>query len=970
MGSRISQPASDKVRQVGYADLKPELCSTDPGSHEISDEPLPLTELPAQSGMLGIMADTPSDGPVSPGLGSSGEADLDQISPDAISQIDEYRLLRPLAAGGMGKVFIAYDTLLDRSVAVKFPLSRSADSKIRKRFLVEARAIARLQHRNVLAVFRVGVFKGLPFLVSELIEGKSLDRLNAPLPWQRVLHIGLDLTRGLAAVHKEGIVHRDIKPSNAIQTADGAVKLLDFGLAKLTDEPLDLSDECLPEALTVSAQKLDVSLQQARRSNRNFSQTASATGQGPAPAAAPLPVRPSPQPGVSGRKQVQLTDQGAVLGTPTYMPPEMWLGAPATPASDIYMLGQLMYELCCGHPKHTARDRAKLRTAVLHTDGISLAQAAPTVDPRLAAVIDACTRREPLDRIGSASQLLTQLEAIAADPTAEHSRRLERERKWARRLLPIALGLASILSFIGISNYRGQQPRQAAASSLSSPRQRVAVLGLRIEGEREPYQVDFARTFSEFLGSELAAGEHLLALPATTVERLKLELDYKDGRDAKRADSSRAEAPLSNHELGRWGRILGAELVVEGTLRSTTSCASCVSATVTLRETASGRQVATAEAHGRSEELFKMLSSVGHDLRSQLGQAELSREDRLGVLAGRPLTVAVAASYAEGQLRLRRFDALGARRILTQVVTAEPDYPLGHLALADALHALGYAERAREETQRAFALAGRLPRIQRSQAEARHHESLSDWPGALAVHQALSAAFPDSPEYGLELVQAQLRAGQPDEALKTLALLRQSPRMAAEPRLDAVEGKAQLAAARPAEAVGPITRLVQRAEESGTALTQAEGLLLDAMASTELRAPARAMQSAEKAAALFTAVGDKFGAVDALLAASAAGSAQSGPENGSQTHYDQACALQKRAFQLALELGNDSLIAGIFGHMAGLHMRRGQIELAVARGQAGLLLARQVGNQQAAAQSLGVLSQAAQLSGREPRTSR
>lgn len=713
-----------------------------------------------------------------------------------------------------------------------------------------------------------------------------------------------------------------------------------------------MSDECLPEAQAISDPRLELAaLQHTPRGDKKLSQTASATGQGPMPAL-PVPAAlPLPRNSGSARKPArQLTDHGAVLGTPTYMPPEMWLGAPATAASDIYMLGQVLYELCCGHPKHTAPDRMKLRSAVLHTDGAPLAQVAPTVDARLATVIDACTRREPADRIASAAQLLSQLEAIAADPTAEMQRRLERERKLARRLLPVALVLASILSYLGISNYRGQQPSQAVLAR-SAPRPRVAVLGLRVAGDRDPKQLDFARAFSEFLGSELAAGERLLALPAAAVERLKVELHHS------------GDAQLSPPELERWGRILGSELIAEGTLRPTAACTSCLSVEVALRDTASGRQVATAEAHGGSEDLFLMLASVGHALRAQLGQAELSREDRLSVQAARPLSTAVARSYAEGRLRLHRFDALGARRILTQVVTAEPDYPLGHLALADALHALGYEDRSREEAQRAFELSARLPRIQRSLVEARHHEAANDWPKALTVYQALCASFPDSPEYALELLHAQLRAGQPEAALKTLTELRlRSKRFATDPRFDAAEARSQLEAAHPGEAVGPITRLLQKAEESGTALTQAEGLLLDALTSAELNAPERALHNAEKAAALFSSLGNRLGEVEALLAASAAGSAQS--------NYEQAGALQKRAFHRALELGNDSLIAVIFGHMAGLHMARGQIELAVARGQAGLLLARQVGNQQAAARSLGVLK-AAQLSASDsPKPSR
>ena len=128
-------------------------------------------------------------------------------------QIDEYRIVRPLGRGGMGQVFLGHDSLLDRPVAVKFLVTSSPTNHARMRFLQEARAIARLQHPNVVAIYRVGIFSGLPYLVSELVTGPPLDHLSPPLPWRRVLSIGLDLARGLSAVHRHGVLHRDLKPA-------------------------------------------------------------------------------------------------------------------------------------------------------------------------------------------------------------------------------------------------------------------------------------------------------------------------------------------------------------------------------------------------------------------------------------------------------------------------------------------------------------------------------------------------------------------------------------------------------------------------------------------------------------------------------------------------------------------------------------------------------------------------------------
>jgi serine/threonine protein kinase/formylglycine-generating enzyme required for sulfatase activity len=163
---------------------------------------------------------------------SDGATSADWSPP---KQFDEYRLLWPLSRGGMGEVFLGHDTLLDRPVAIKFISAINPDSAVREQFLNEARAAARLQHPNVVTIYRVGEVDGRPLIVSEYVRGQNLDAVPKPLPWRRALEIGLGLARGLAAAHRRGVLHRDIKPGNVIISSDGEIKLLDFGLAEFID---------------------------------------------------------------------------------------------------------------------------------------------------------------------------------------------------------------------------------------------------------------------------------------------------------------------------------------------------------------------------------------------------------------------------------------------------------------------------------------------------------------------------------------------------------------------------------------------------------------------------------------------------------------------------------------------------------------------------------------------------------------
>jgi formylglycine-generating enzyme required for sulfatase activity len=164
------------------------------------------------------------------------EPGLSWTPPDTF---DVFRLEGAIGRGGMGVVFLAHDTSLDRRVAVKFMASSEPDAGARGRFVTEARALARVQHANIVNVFSVGEVDGRPYIVSEYVVGQSLAELPLPVPWRRVLSLGVGLARGLAAAHRQGVLHRDLKPSNALVTGEGEVKLLDFGLAERFEAEAD-----------------------------------------------------------------------------------------------------------------------------------------------------------------------------------------------------------------------------------------------------------------------------------------------------------------------------------------------------------------------------------------------------------------------------------------------------------------------------------------------------------------------------------------------------------------------------------------------------------------------------------------------------------------------------------------------------------------------------------------------------------
>lgn len=874
-------------------------------------------------------------------------------------QIDEYRLVRPLGRGGMGQVILGRDTLLERNVAVKFLVTRTPSEQALKRFLIEARAIAKVSHNNVVAVYRVGVADGLPYLVSEFVTGNSLDHVKTPLPWPEVLRIAIDLTRGLEAVHRQGILHRDLKPGNAMWMEDGTVKLLDFGLAKLSEELKEMpasfptgsqgnipttgiqpeeadaldstadataDDHSLPHELPVDTRSPLANTASAEEAPQAHSSSASI----PAPE-----FSPTPQPPIGK----QLTGTGVIIGTPAYMPPEMWLGAPATERSDIYMLGVLLYELCSGKRPHNATQRAELRKRVLHVDAPPLRTRAASVNPRLAAAIDACVQRDPRQRIGSATELLQLLQEIAADPT-EEGKRLRRQAK-LRQALTLAGALACLLAVIAGRVY----PSAGVATttiSMERPRPRMANLGIRALSEGGESARGFASAFAELVDAELSAGERLLLIPSGRTEQMKLELAL----------------PIANtyspQILQRIRQQLEPDMLLSGQVYAAENKQLRVVLTVMNAQT--GQPIATHIEQGEPAKLFTMAMSAGKSLRQHLGVDPLRLGERGELRAMRPASLAAAQLYGEGKSKLRQLDPVAAQRLLLQVVQLEPDFPLGHFGLAEALQALGYEERARQEVRRAFELSTNLRQVERTLIEAKYRETIKEWPKALALYRALWTSFPDDPDYGFALANAQLSAEQADEALQTISRLRrQLPRLATDSRLEQTEARAMLQRNDYLGAVSALQKAAQRQEAAGTPILLASTLLLQAFSYMHLGEHALALQQATRAHELASKAGDQSGSIDSQIAISTALSALG--------NLAQAAQVNESTLKQLLRSQNDVLTAVHLGNMADLLCQLGQLDLATARADSGLLLARQIGNQEARTQAMVTLGYVARLRG-------
>ena len=353
------------------------------------------------------------------------------------SRLGPYEILSAIGAGGMGEVYKARDTRLERTVALKvLPEHLTSDADLRQRFEREAKTISQISHPHICALYDVGREGDRDYLVMEYLEGETLAaRLDkGALPSEQLLRYGIEIADALDKAHRQGIVHRDLKPGNVMLTKSG-VKLLDFGLAKF----------------------------QAAARGESLSGVSRL--------------------GTQAQASAPLTERGTVLGTFQYMAPEQLEGGEADARSDIFAFGAVLYEMATGKKAFSGKSQASLAGSILRDDPTSVTEIAPMMPPALNRVIKTCLAKDPEDRFQTAHDVKLQLQWVAEGgsqagvPAPVAARRKSRERlAWAVAAAAILAAAALGLLFVR----RAPAPPRAVRFEIAAPEGIIAIDAPRV----------------------------------------------------------------------------------------------------------------------------------------------------------------------------------------------------------------------------------------------------------------------------------------------------------------------------------------------------------------------------------------------------------------------------------------------------------------------------------------------------------
>ena len=797
---------------------------------------------------------------------------------------ERFRITRFLARGGMGEVYEAEDLELHERVALKSIRSELLDDvKALDRFKREVHLARKVTHPNVCRIF--DLFRQpanmadrgyVVFVAMELLEGETLAEFLRRQPRLTVgaaRPIALQIAAGLGAAHSAGVLHRDFKPGNVllVSKAKGVRAVItDFGLA----------------------------LRATKESN----------------------------PGAP------VTGTGDVLGTPAYMSPEQVEGKELTPASDVYSLGLVLYQMVTG--TRAFEDTTALSMAVrrIKEDPIPPRSLVPDLDRRWESVILRCLAREPKDRFQNADEVTDALRG-------EH----RHDGKWSFEprvvLVSLALLLVIAAAALLVSRIHPGPSTSGLAEKIQSitARPSIAVLPFRnLSGRSETNWVSTA--LPEMLTAELAAGGKLRTFPGEKVARASADLKLT-GMETLAPDT-----------LGHLRKYLGSDYIVLGSyLDQGGESEAQLRIDLWLQDAKTGEITATVSEKGSEHDLDNLATRAGADLRQKLGLGEITSGEAAVVRASLPSNPEAVRLYSEGLAKLRIADVVAARDLLERAVAADPNYALGHSALADAWAALGYDQNAQQESKKARDLSTGLPREQRLWIEGRDSELNRQWDKAVESYRTLFDFFPDNLEYGLHLAIAQKQARTLDEALATLAALqklpspdRDDPRISLQ-QADIFDVKgayneqqdAAETAARRARDLGA-NLLLERALNQQARSLEKQGKLDDAL------------QCAQEAERIADAAGERAEGAKALTII--------GIVRFDQGNISEAVKAYERALAIQRESGDLRAAATTLNNLANALGEQGDLSASIKMSNEALIMFRQLGDKHSAAAVLGSIA--------------
>ncbi|MGB7599215.1 MAG: protein kinase [Candidatus Sulfotelmatobacter sp.] len=705
-----------------------------------------------------------------------------------------------LGGGGMGEVWRAEDPKLRRTVAVKrVSASGTGNPTEAARLLHEGQRLSALNHPNIASVYDVLEQDGEIFLVIEYVEGQTLrQRLYRPININQFFEIGIQCADALTAAHERGILHGDIKPENMMLTESGQVKLLDFGVARNLVGAGSVSNAAATQSL----------------SSFSFASNASVA---------------------------------SIAGTPSYMAPEVLMGTLPDFRADIFSLGVVFYEMLGGRHPFLGPTPAATALQIVQQEAMPLEKLSHSIPAPLTQVVAKMLHKKPDERYQTPRELAADLRAVrlGSRPAISGERSFLGRQNWKVSILG---GLASAVVLLAIFIGRHRERFFPGAHSVTSvavkTRPSVAVLGFKNLTER-PDKAWLSTALAEMFSAELASGGKLRLVSGEQVARASRDVPW-----------SLSEMPKDS--LPRLRANLDTDYVTTGSYAVVgEGDKSQIRLDLRLEDTVAGDTVAEEAAAGSEADLFDLVSEIGARMRARLGAGQVTGEQANQVRASMPSDPKAARLYSEGLDKLRAFETLAARDLLTQAVAADPKSPQLHSALSAAWLELGYDSKAKDEAQRAFEISTNLSTEERLWMEAQYRDLNNEKPKAIELARTLADLYPDSLSYGLRLANLQDNGGDPKTAFDTLEALRKLPPPSGDdPRIDLAEATA-------VEALGDYKReeeisvaAAKKGESRGMRLVVAQARLYESTALHQLGDSDRASAALAQAKVLFAGSGD------------------------------------------------------------------------------------------------------------------
>ena len=719
--------------------------------------------------------------------------------------VNRFRILRFIAKGGMGEVYEAEDLELqgDR-VAIKTVLPSIANNpEAIAQFKREIQLARKVTHPNVCRIFDL-VYDQRPsgaiaFLTMELLEGETVSSLiekSGTVPLDQALELGRQMAEGLHAAHRAGVIHQDFKSGNVMIVP---AKDGEGKRAVITDFGL---------------------AHNVRDAER---------------------------------------ESGNSIGTPAYMAPEQIEGKAVSPATDVYALGVVLYELLTGHWPYTARTPEELQRKKLNEAPVLPSKYAPEIPPRVERGIVRCLARAPEARFQSTLEVMDALE----------SPRVSRKVWVGVALLLIALA--------GLGFYRWR-------AWLASRDPTVAVIGFKNNTGNAHYDW-LATELSETLTAGLAGSQRIHVVPAGDVARLKSEL------------SVAPNASLASEDATQIRTALGAKFLLSGSY-SVEPASSGERINVDLNlQGPGGESVGSFRQSGSESDYQNLMTAMAAAVRQKLGATPLSSSEASELQSIYPADAEARKLYFEGLDKLRAFDAPAAEQLLSAAAQKEPSNVAIHSTLADALAQLRLDPQAAKEAQTAATLAEANPSLPLEYvvlSKARADEMNKNWQGAIDNYRLLFAKYKRL-NYGLQLASAQTEGSHPQDALQTLRGLQSLPApMNSDPRIQMAFAKTYQAMNQSAQQLQAAQAALDEAKRRGSHMMQANAQLQLCWAYRSLGKVDDAYAACNDAQNLFPAFGDKVSAAVALNDMATLRS-DHGQYREAQELYDRVIAINKAA---------------------------------------------------------------------------